>query len=34
MKRRTETLKIATLVETLDKAGASIADEIDAVRDF
>lgn len=34
MKRRTETLKIATLVETLDKSGASIADEIDAVRDF
>lgn len=33
-KRRTETLKIATLVEALDDAKASVADEIDAVRDF
>ena len=34
MKRRTETLKIATLVDTLDNNGVDIADEIDAVRDF
>lgn len=34
MKRRTETLKVATLVEALDNADVSIADEIDAVRDF
>ena len=34
MKRRTETLKIATLVEALDNNGVDIADEIDAVRDF
>ncbi len=34
MKRRTEILKVATLVEALDNADVSIADEIDAVRDF